>query len=236
MLVATASLTAAQVPPTVSDTDITRAAQQQPVITQRQIDHARQRHRMPSAQELARVPTPAAPNLDALPSPQSSRAIDLQALARGVEAHADALTAAQQLRAAPALLVFVSLSMPPATLQRLLEQAAQAGGVLVVRGLVNGSLRDTVARMQALIGERQAGFQIDPQAFDRFAIGHTPTFVLLRPQAQAQPCGAGHCVASENYVAVAGDVSLEYALEHILRRAPAFGSTARSLLNKLRRQ
>ena len=49
----------------------------------------------------------------------------------------------------PSLLVFVSFAMPDATITRLLDQASGARATLVLRGLVNGSLRDTVSACSA---------------------------------------------------------------------------------------
>ena len=182
-----------------------------PSVTDADIERARQRHRMPTDAELARMPVPAAPRIDALPQPITKAPIDLEALAKGFDA--DAAQPAFAATAGPTLLVFVSFAMPEATIGRLLDQAARAGATLVLRGLINGSMRDTVERMQRLIGERRVAVQIDPQAFDRFSIVRTPSFVLVRSGASAQPCSSGTCVASDQFVMAAGDVSLDYALQ-----------------------
>ncbi|WP_250111331.1 TrbC family F-type conjugative pilus assembly protein, partial [Escherichia coli] len=71
---------------------------------------------------------------------------------------------------------------------------------MVLRGFVGGSLQQTVQRTQQLIGQRQVGFQIDPQAFDRFSVTATPTFVLLRAGAVPAPCAAGTCFPASGYV------------------------------------
>ena len=206
-----------QVPPPVTDADIERA---------------RRSHRMPTDAELARVPLPAAPRIDALPQPVTKVPIDLEALAKGFDANAaePALAAA----AGPTLLVFVSFAMPEATISRLLDQAARAGATLVLRGLINGSMRDTVERMQRLVGERRVAVLIDPQAFDRFSIVRTPSFVLVRSGASAQPCSSGTCLASDQFVMAAGDVSLDYALSFFERSAPAMARDASSFLRRMK--
>ncbi|HEY0844357.1 MAG TPA: type-F conjugative transfer system pilin assembly protein TrbC [Noviherbaspirillum sp.] len=224
----------AQASPVVTDADIERAKRSQPVISDDDMARAQKKHRMPTEGELMRVPVPAAPKLDALPSPSATRAIDLEALAKGYEAHAERMAAAPGIQPGPGLLVFVSFSMPAPTLQRLVDQAAKAQASLVVRGFINGSLRETVARAQGLIGNRQVAFQIDPQAFDRFAVVKTPTFVLVRGGVEGQPCGAGLCVPPDAYVATSGDVSLDYALEFIERTAPRFAKDARRYLKNIR--
>lgn len=187
---------------------------------------------MPTDAELARVPVPAAPRIDALPQPATKAPIDLEALAKGFDAYATQPSLAAT--AGPTLLVFVSFAMPEATISRLLDQAARAGAALVLRGLVNGSMRDTVERMQRLIGDRRVAVQIDPQAFDRFSIVRTPSFVLVRNGASAQPCSSGTCLASDQFVMAAGDVSLDYALRFFERSAPVMARDASSLLQRMK--
>jgi conjugal transfer pilus assembly protein TrbC len=120
---------------------------------------------MPSDAELRSAPVPNRPNVEALPQPLSRTPIDLEALARGYASQSDAMTQAQGLATGPGLLVFVSLSMPRPTLQRLVDQAARAKATIVLRGFANGSLRDTVAQVQGLIGppggraDRSAGLR-----------------------------------------------------------------------------
>lgn len=207
----------AQALPKVSDADIERAARQHP---------------MPTDAELARVPVPSTPRIDALPQPASKAPIDLEAIARGFDAHADKPGLATA--SGPSLFVFVSFAMPEATITRLLDQAAGAGATLVLRGFVNGSLRDTVERMQRLIGKRRVAVQIDPQAFDRFSIMRTPSFVLVRGGAASQPCAAGVCVAGDEFVLAAGDVSLDYALRFFERSAPGMARDASIYLQRMK--
>jgi conjugal transfer pilus assembly protein TrbC len=210
------------------------ATRAQPVITDQDIDKAAKKHRMPSEAELARVPVPSAPRLDALPQPRVQRQIDLGAIARGYEAMGKPAPGSSPLANGPSLLVFVSFAMPEPTLSRLVDQAARSGATLVLRGLIDGSLQQTVLRAQRLIGQRQVGFQIDPQAFDRFSVSATPTFVLLKVGVAPAPCAAGTCFASSSYVSAAGDVSIDYALEFFKRSAPGFSREAGAILSKLK--
>jgi conjugal transfer pilus assembly protein TrbC len=101
----------------------------------------------------------------------------------------------------------------------LVDQAARAGATLVLRGLVNGSIRDTVTRMQALIGSRRVDIQIDPEAFDRHGITRTPTFVLVTDGAGTEACASRACGSSQQFVKVAGDVTLDYAIQYLRRSA-----------------
>lgn len=220
--------------PIVSEADIIRASKTQPLITDQDIERAAKKNRMPTDAELARVPVPANPRVDALPKPLTHRRIDLGAIAKGYETMGQPTPSAATFKDTPALLVFVSFSMPDATLARLVDQAARARATMVLRGLVDGSLQQTVLRAQGLIGQRKVGFQIDPQAFDRFSITATPTFVLLKAGAVAAPCAAGTCFPASSYVAVAGDVSIDYALEYFKRAAPAFSRDAAAVLTTMK--
>lgn len=224
----------AQNPPVITDADIERVRREQPAITDQDIDAARRKYGMPSDAELRSAPVPTRPNVEALPQPLSHTPIDLEALARGYASQAEAMTRAQGLVAGPGLLVFVSLSMPRPTLQRLVDQAARAKASIVLRGFANGSLRDTVAQVQGLIGSRQVAVQIDPQAFDRYAVTRVPTFVLVRDGTRPVACASGSCAPADSFLRTSGDVSLDYALEHMRRSAPGFGPPADTFLKRIK--
>ena len=223
----------AQNPPVITDADIERVRREQPAITEGDIDAARRKYSMPGDAELRYAPVPT-PNVEALPQPLSRTPIDLEALARGYASQADAMTQAQGLATGPGLLVFVSLSMPRPTLQRLVGQAARAKASIVLRGFANGSLRDTVAQVQGLIGSRQVAVQIDPLAFDRFAVTRVPTFVLVRDGTRPVACASGSCAPADSFLRTSGDVSLDYALEHMRRSAPGFGPPADTFLKRIK--
>ena len=193
----------------------------QPTVTDADIERARQQHRMPTEAELARVPIPGAPRIENLPQPVTRMPIDLEAISKGFDVQAGAQAAAMTPgKAGPKVLIFVSFAMPEPTLQRLVDQAARAGATLVLRGLANGSIRDTVTQMQALIGSRRVAVQIDPEAFDRYGITRTPTFVLVKEDAGSVVCAFRACGPSQSFAKVAGDVTLEYAMQYMSRRSP----------------
>lgn len=209
-----------------------RARRSQPVVVDRDLERARHQHRTPSDADLARVPVPSTPRVEALPQPATRTPLDLEAIAKGFDAQAG--QTALKADAGPGLLIFISFAMPEPTLARLADQAARARASLVLRGLVNNSLRDTVERVQRLIGSRQVSVQIDPQAFDRFAVTRTPSFVLLQGGAQPQPCGAAACFAADQFALAAGDVTLDYALEFIQRSTPRLARDASGYLRRLK--
>lgn len=167
---------------------------------------------------------------------------ELGAIAGGFKADGQSSSPTLGVDSSPTLLIFVSFAIPEVTLKRLVDQAAAAGATLVLRGMVDGSLRATAARVQQLLGKRQIAMQMDPRLFDRYAIDATPSFVLVRGQSEATssdpdgqaPCTAGRCAPTNSFVAVAGDVSLDFALKHLAHSAPAFGREAGFFLKRLR--
>lgn len=134
-----------------------------------------------------------------------------------------------------ALFIMVSFSMPSGSIERLAAQAGKAGATLVLRGVVDGSLKRT-AEVAAEFIKKYPGaqFQIDPTLFKRFAVQRVPVFVLAAHQQDSKTCGK-ECDARNTFASVAGDVSLDYALEHLAKqRDPRFAPLAARKLKQLR--
>ena len=112
----------AQTTPVITEADMARARRAQPTITDQDIERARKAHGVPSAADLERVPNTAGPRIDALPQPQAKVPVDLEALSK---AYALQMKTAQppgtgvgkDMSGGPILMVFISLSMPEATLK-----------------------------------------------------------------------------------------------------------------------
>ena len=75
------------------------------------------------------------------------------------------------------------------------------------------------------------GLSIDPTLYDRFGISVVPAFVLT--DAPVQACTQAGC-PTPDFVRLAGDVTLEYALESIAREAPSMRDDAQGLLATMR--
>lgn len=209
--------------------------------------------RWPTAQEIERAkaerplpapdnPIPApralpriAPGLGAEPGrpPATETGIDIGALARQGSQISGAIGPGAIPSQEPALRIFVTLDMPQGSLRRLVDQAERAGAVLVLRGLKNQSMRQTVAAVSDLLGERKAGWVIDPEAFERHGVEAAPTFLLTFGE-DTPPCSATTCTVPRPFVSVSGDVSLDYALEHMVRRHPGAAAVAGPYLSRLR--
>lgn len=78
----------------------------------------------------------------------------------------------------PILLVFVSSSLPVASLKALFSQAQLMGGRLIFQGLIENSF----AKTKAFFEKYQINAEIDPQLFNDYQVQHVPTFVLKEGQ------------------------------------------------------
>ena len=195
--------------------------------TPQDIDRALKANPFPDPGRIGSQPIPRPPRVDSKPG-----GIDIEALARGkvVVPGSNAAPVSAPLR------IFVTLDMPRPSLKLLTDQAARSGAVLVLRGLKLQSMRETVSAVGELIGDTKATWVIDPEAFTRHAVRQAPTFVLALSDAAAdapRTCGAG-CVTPAGFISVSGDVSLDYALEAILRRKPEAAPRASPILKRLR--
>ncbi|MGI9215326.1 MAG: type-F conjugative transfer system pilin assembly protein TrbC [Gammaproteobacteria bacterium] len=91
-------------------------------------------------------------------------------------------------------LIFVSFSMPKSSLKSLYSDSKLNNGVLLIRGLKNGSFKETAAYLKSL----GIGVEINPQAFKQYKIDKVPTILLLE---------------NEQFKSISGNVSLSYAKE-----------------------
>lgn len=133
----------------------------------------------------------------------------------------------------PSVYAFASFSMPKASLRSLIEQGALAGVPVVLRGLVNNSVEDTMHAVHALYieGERQeGGAVIDPTLFERFSVTQVPSVVVA--EAAAGRCSPESCPVPR-HTKIAGDVPLRYSLGRIALAEPGFRYELRVLMKKL---
>ncbi|HNQ03801.1 MAG TPA: type-F conjugative transfer system pilin assembly protein TrbC [Thiobacillaceae bacterium] len=170
-------------------------------------------------QSAEQAPAPGIANWDNLPT-SASPASDVLPFVELFQGYLN-----QQAQGQPApggLSVFVSLSMPRGSLELLVAEAERTGATLVLRGMVDRSISKTMLAVQKLIGPRQVAWAIDPDAFARFRVESVPVFVMTRQGARIEGCGDEACFTQDDYVRLAGDVSIPYALDAIERLAPLF--------------
>ncbi|MEG5888168.1 type-F conjugative transfer system pilin assembly protein TrbC [Enterobacter ludwigii] len=102
---------------------------------------------------------------------------------------------------APAVMMFVSFSMPEDDLRERIKDAADLGVTVSLRGMVNGDMRQTGTRVAQLVKEtNKGGMQIDPVSFRRYGVTSVPTLIVK--------CGK----ASDR---VQGDITLRDALKKV---------------------
>lgn len=194
------------------------------------MDRALKAHPLPDANRLGSQPVPQPPRVN----PRTD-AIDIEAIARS-NLRLQGSSVATESPATP-LRIFITLEMPRTSLRLLTDQAARSGAVLVLRGLKSQSMRQTIAVVGELIGDRKVAWVIDPEAFTRFGVRQAPTFVLALNDATGADaqgnCSSG-CATPAGFVSVSGDVSLDYALEAILRRRPEAALLAEPILKRMR--
>ncbi|MEM8985169.1 MAG: type-F conjugative transfer system pilin assembly protein TrbC [Pseudomonadota bacterium] len=162
----------------------------------------------------------------------STSGVDIDALLRD---HQPAIEQAQagQPQALP-FIAFVSLSMPEDILKPLIRDVARAGGVAVLRGFKDGSVRTTAAALQEMLGVDASlgGAAIDPRLFRSFAVEAVPTFVM--PAGALGVCDAPNCTEpAPAHDRIAGNVTVAYALRQLTEQGEAAPDKAEHYLKRL---
>jgi type-F conjugative transfer system pilin assembly protein TrbC len=109
------------------------------------------------------------------------------------------------------VLIFVSFSMPEASLIAYAKDVAKIGGRLVFQGLVDDSFRATQAKFLAL----GIAADIDPTLFETFSVKRVPLIVHA-------PIHQGE-VQAQGTDQLLGHVSLKYALEQFQDKGEVAG-------------
>lgn len=100
-------------------------------------------------------------------------------------------------------LIFISFSMGEQAILQYATEAKKIGGALVLRGLVNNSLRSTTFKLKNVIEKTGATIYLDPTLFRRFSISSVPAVVIEN---------------EKQWDVLYGLTTLEYALEHLRGR------------------
>ena len=143
-----------------------------------------------------------------------ARGIDIEAIANRI----NNVKKPEVDRKLSGVYVFVTLSMPKGSLDRVISDAAKAKNIIVVRGLIGNSLRETAKYISDIAAKREAAWEIDPTKFTKFGVTHAPTTVVV--VGEQMTCDGGGADAAHKFYSVEGDVSLGYALEHIVKAKP----------------
>lgn len=137
---------------------------------------------------------------------------------------------------APQFIVFASLSMPEASLRRLIADTASAGGVVVFRGFPNNSLSEFRRLLSRVVDKQEQAnnIGIDPRLFRAFDVQAVPTYVAV--SSDFDLCSGFQCrTAVPPYDRMAGNVTVAYALEAFANaRGPGAGVAAVAARNMKR--
>lgn len=135
--------------------------------------------------------------------------IDIEAIAKKYE------KGVTQQQAGQRVYVFVTLDMPKATLKKLATDVRKLDGSLVLRGFYNGSYKKTYEKI-AELELSDGNIQVNPEAFHKYKISQAPSFVVVKKLGTNESLDLDGCVIPSEYIKIAGDVSLDYALEKML--------------------
>lgn len=119
------------------------------------------------------------------------------------------------------LYIFISLGMKESNIKSLVQEAAKYGGVLVIRGLKNNSMQETVSYLIKLLKDNHEGIIIDPNLFRLYKIDKVPTFVLSRP------CIGDRC--NPEFDKISGNITARFALAQFKAKG-ALNAVAERLL------
>lgn len=116
-------------------------------------------------------------------------------------------------------LIFISFSMPETLIRNYIDEAKAYNGVLVLRGLVNNSLKQTVQKFKLIenIKENQKSnisIIIHPHLFDLYQVKQVPTIVLAQDNLKCV-LKYSECSDSYKYDKISGSITIKYALEQI---------------------
>lgn len=123
-----------------------------------------------------------------------------------------------QQKQRPNLQIFVSSTMPESVLANLAREASKYDGVLVFRGLPNGSMME-LSNLVMRISEKDhpAAMQIDDEAFRLHGIKHVPSFVLSQTKSDLSgvvDSTLGNFICIDKMV---GNVMLSFVLDEFVK-------------------
>ena len=135
------------------------------------------------------------------------------------------------------LMAFVSLSMPPDSLRKIMIDMQKAGGIVVFRGFPGNSMAAFKTQLGAIIPASMKfhNIGIDPRLFEAFRVEAVPTYIAVdKPLDLCKPL---ECVSSvPDFDVIRGNVPVSYALETIANGRGPGASLARSGLAQFEAQ
>lgn len=140
-------------------------------------------------------------------------------------------------RGAPMLMVFASLSMPPQSLKRLIEDTAKAGGVVLFRGFPNNDMKQFATALGRVIDDKTlyGNIGIDPRLFRAYNVQVVPAYVVS--SSDFDVCDGLDCkTIAPPFDRMVGNVTLDYALNTFVEGRGPGAAVAGVALANLRRK
>ena len=165
-------------------------------------------------------------------APDPDQAFDFDAMVANAGAMAEG-----QMGEAPRFVAFASTSMPPAALRQMIDDTARAGGVVVLRGLPQGSAKALTTALAKIAhqDERMDGVGIDPRLFRAFGIEAVPAYVVAASDFDL--CDGFDCRTQvPPHDRMSGNVTVAYALETFARGGGPGARIAAQHLARLERR
>jgi len=128
----------------------------------------------------------------------------------------------------PQALLFVSFSIPKEHFMRLLQQAKALHVPLVLNGVLNHNLNQTLAKIFEFNQKIKANLLIDPRLFKTFHITRVPTLVVLTSSSTFQSIQKN----PPEFDVIRGDMSLRSMLKAIAVHGDVGKATAQRLLEE----
>ena len=123
-------------------------------------------------------------------------------------------------------LVFISFSMPEVLIEDYIQEARMYGGVLVLRGLIHNSLKQTVAKLKEIEGsdgkKSNIAITIHPHLFKLYNITQVPTIVVSKDNL-ACILKYDDCSTLYEYDKISGSITIGYALEEFEKNGSSLG-------------
>lgn len=123
-------------------------------------------------------------------------------------------------------LVFISFSMPEVLIEDYIKEARMYGGVLVLRGLIHNSLKQTVAKLKEIEGsdgkKSNISITIHPHLFKLYNITQVPTIVVSKDNL-ACILKYDDCSTLYEYDKISGSITIGYALEEFEKNGSSLG-------------
>jgi type-F conjugative transfer system pilin assembly protein TrbC len=123
-------------------------------------------------------------------------------------------------------LVFISFSMPEALIEDYIDEARIYGGVLVFRGLINNSFKQTVTKLKEIEGNNgkksNISITIHPHLFKLYDVKQVPAIVVSKDNLSCI-LKYDDCSALYEYDKISGSVTIGYALEEFEKNGSSLG-------------